>query len=226
MIIITESNVFNTDADTIVNAINCVGFMGKGLALEFSLRYPKLLVDYKEKCSKKEINIGKLYYYKEDNILIINFPTKKDYKFPSKLEWIEKGLLEFINTYKKYNIKKVAFPLLGCKNGGLNSNQVIDLIKKHLNNLDIDIYICLDKKNPEGKEFEMLNMFKNCKIDTLASQVKLTNNQKENLRNNQKNITRFFQISKIDGIGFKTYKNIYDIFYNNKYNNIEQESLF
>ena len=49
MIIITESNVFNTDADTIVNAINCVGFMGKGLALEFSLRYPKLLVDYKEK---------------------------------------------------------------------------------------------------------------------------------------------------------------------------------
>ena len=63
MIIITESNVFNTDADTIVNAINCVGFMGKGLALEFSLRYPKLLVDYKEKCSKKEINIGKLYYY-------------------------------------------------------------------------------------------------------------------------------------------------------------------
>ena len=184
MIIITESNVFNTDADTIVNAINCVGFMGKGLALEFSLRYPKLLVDYKEKCSKKEINIGKLYYYKEDNILIINFPTKKDYKFPSKLEWIEKGLLEFINTYKKYNIKKVAFPLSGCKNGGLNSNQVIDLIKKHLNNLDIDIYICLDKKNPEGKEFEMLNMFKNCKIDTLASQVKLTNTQKENLRNN------------------------------------------
>ena len=72
----------------------------------------------------------------------------------------------------------------------------------------------------------MLNMFKNCKIDTLASQVKLTNTQKENLRNNQKNITRFFQISKIDGIGFKTYKNIYDIFYNNKYNNIEQESLF
>ena len=84
----------------------------------------------------------------------------------------------------------------------------------------------MDKKNPEGKEFEMINMFKNCKIDTLASQVKLTNTQKENLRNNQKNITRFFQISKIDGIGFKTYKNIYDIFYNNKYNNIEQESLF
>ena len=99
--VLDSSNVFNTDADAIVNTINCVGFMGKGLALEFSLRYPKLLVDYKEKCSKKEINIGKLYYYKEDNILIINFPTKKDYKFPSKLEWIEKGLLEFVNTYKK-----------------------------------------------------------------------------------------------------------------------------
>lgn len=226
MITITDSNVFNTDADTIVNTINCVGFMGKGLALEYSLRYPELLVDYKEKCNKKEISVGKLYYYKLDDILIINFPTKHDYKFPSKLEWIEQGLIDFINTHKKYNIKKVAFPLLGCRNGGLNYNQVIDLIKKYLGNLDIDIYICLDKKNPEGKELEMLNMFKDCNIDTLGNYVKLTSAQKENLRNNQNNITRFFHISKIEGIGFKTYKNIYDIFYNNKYRNIEQQSLF
>lgn len=227
MIIITNSNVFNTDADAIVNTINCVGFMGKGLALEYSLRYPKLLIEYKEKCNKKEIKVGKLFYYKSNDILIINFPTKIDYKFPSKIEWIENGLIDFINTYKKYNIKKVAFPLLGCSNGGLNRNKVIDLIKKHLDNLEIEVYICLDKKNPEGKELEMINMFNSCNIDTLSHYVKLNNIQKEKLRNYQNNITRFFHISKIEGIGFKTYKNIYDIFYNNKYFELlEQQSLF
>ena len=64
MIKIFESNVFNTDADAIVNTINCVGFMGKGLAFEFSLRYPDLLDDYKDKCKNNEIKIGQMYYYK------------------------------------------------------------------------------------------------------------------------------------------------------------------
>jgi len=63
MIKYSDSNVFNTGTDAIVNTINCVGFMGKGLALEYALRYPKLLEEYKQKCNKKEIIIGKIYYF-------------------------------------------------------------------------------------------------------------------------------------------------------------------
>lgn len=227
MIKITDSNVFNTDAEAIVNTINCVGFMGKGLALEYSLRYPELLIDYKNRCKNKEIKIGKMYYFKTNDKLIVNFPTKDDYKYPSKIEWIEEGLKDFVNTYSKYEINSIAFPLLGCSNGQLNYNQVIDLIKMYLSNLDIDVYLCLDKKNPEGKELEMITSFKKCNIDLLEGYVKLNSKQKENLKHIQKSISRFNQISKIEGLGFTTYKKIYDIFYNNKYNNnLDQLSLF
>ena len=209
MIKFTESNVFNINSDAIVNTINCVGFMGKGLAYEFSLRYPELLEDYKVKCQNKEIKIGKMYYYQTENKLIVNFPTKDDYKYPSKIEWIEQGLIDFVNTYKKYNIKTIAFPLLGCSNGGLDFNKVINLIKKYLENLDILVYVCLDKKNPEGKELEMINQFNLCDINILSKHVKLNSIQKENLGNIQGNIKRFYQISKVDKIGNKTYQEIY-----------------
>ena len=227
MIRLTDSNVFNTDSDVIVNTINCVGFMGKGLAYEFSLRYPDLLLDYKNKCNNKEIVVGKMYYYKSKDKLIVNFPTKNDYKNPSKLEWIEEGLKDFVNTYKQYNIKSIAFPLLGCNNGGLNSNKVISLIHNYLDNIDLDVYICLDRKNPEGKELDMINKFKSCSIDTISNYVNLSNVQKESLKKLQSNITRFFQISIASGIGKKTYESIYHLFYEDRINiEFEQQSLF
>lgn len=227
MIKIFESNVFNTDADAIVNTINCVGFMGKGLAFEFSLRYPDLLDDYKDKCKNNEIKIGQMYYYKTCDKLIVNFPTKDDYKFPSKLEWIEQGLVNFVETYKNYNIKTIAFPLLGCSNGGLDFNKVIQLIKKYLEKLDIMVYICLDKNNPEGKELEMIKEFKKCDIELLSNFVRLNSVQKENLKYIQSSIKRFYQISKVDKIGSKTYREIYQIFYKNRIDtSIKQETLF
>jgi len=98
MLRFSDSNVFNINVDAIVNTINCVGFMGKGIALEYSLRYPKLLLDYKEKCENKEINVGKMYYFNSEDKLIVNFPTKYDYKYPSKIKWIELGLKNFVET--------------------------------------------------------------------------------------------------------------------------------
>ena len=169
MIKIIESNVFNTDAQAIVNTINCVGFMGKGLAFEYALRYPDLLLDYKDKCKNKKIKLGKMYYYKSNNQLIVNFPTKNDYRFPSKINWIEDGLIDFVKTYKEHNIESVAFPLLGCSNGGLPYDSVINLIYKYLDNQDLKVYICLDKKNPEGRELEMINV--NIKFLTANVQI-------------------------------------------------------
>ena len=76
MITLTEDTVFNTDAEWIVNTVNCLGVMGKGLALEFALRYPELDAVYTKQCKNKEINVVKIYDYKINGTNIINFPTK------------------------------------------------------------------------------------------------------------------------------------------------------
>ena len=143
MITFTDSTVFNTNADCIVNTINCVSFMGKGLALEFALRYPELEKIYKEECNNNKIHTGCVYFYEINGQKIINFPTKYHFKYPSKIEWIEQGLKYFVNNYKKWGIKSIAFPLLGTSNGGLNQKEVEEIMVKYLSTIDIDVYIVL-----------------------------------------------------------------------------------
>lgn len=227
MIKYTNSNVFNANTEAIVNTINCVGFMGKGIALEYSYRYPKLLSEYKEKCNNKEILPGHVYYFKAEDKYIVNVSTKNDYKYPSKIEWIENALIEFKNSYKLYAFKSIAFPLLGCGNGGLDFKQVKILMEKYLSDLDIEVYICLDRTNPEGKELEMLNNLKNISLFKLAEDLKLGEKQLKVLKENRMNIKRFFEIGSLEGIGSTTYKKIFDYFYVEKNGELlEQQSLF
>lgn len=226
MITFTDSTVFNTNADCIVNTINCVSFMGKGLALEFALRYPELEKIYKEECNNNKIHTGCVYFYEIDGQKIINFPTKYHFKYPSKIEWIEQGLKYFVNNYKKWGIKSIAFPLLGTSNGGLNQKEVEEIMVKYLSTIDIDVYIC-HSKLIEGKEKEMVDNFKSLPIDELNNYVKLTEKQKDILKNNKNKIVRFSDIYMLESIGSKTYKSIFNYFYNNnKKNNFQQLRLF
>src|SRR6056297_2344119 len=106
-----EGTVFNTSAKTIVNTVNCVGVMGAGIALEFKLRFPEMYKDYKEKCNKNLVCIGRPYIYSHnDNLWILNFPTKKHWKNKSNLVWIESGLKYFKNNYDNVEMESVAFP--------------------------------------------------------------------------------------------------------------------
>ena len=84
-----QGTIFNVEADAIVNTVNTVGVMGAGIALEFALRYPKMLLYYQEKCKYSQIKTGVIDYYNTDGKCIVLFPTKEHFKFPSKLEWIE-----------------------------------------------------------------------------------------------------------------------------------------
>ena len=92
---------------TIVNTINCVGVMGKGIALVFKLRYPEMFDKYQELCKSKMIGIGKLWLYKtsESPQWVLNFPTKFHWKYPSKMEYIEKGLIELKKKIIELEIK-------------------------------------------------------------------------------------------------------------------------
>lgn len=138
-----KGNIFNSKAQTIVNTVNCVGVMGKGIALVFKLRYPKMFDLYKDHCKSKLIGIGKLWLYKgEENApWVLNFPTKFHWKYPSKIEYLEKGLEKFCLTYKDHGITSIAFPLLGTHNGGLDKDTVLNLMEEYLGKCEIDIEI-------------------------------------------------------------------------------------
>lgn len=139
-----KGNIFNTKAQTVVNTVNCVGVMGKGIALVYKLRYPKMFDIYKGYCHQHLINIGKLWIYKGDekDPWVLNFPTKFHWKYPSKYEYIEKGLAKFVETYESHGIKSVAFPLLGTNNGGLDKQIVKDMMVRYLSecNIPVEIY--------------------------------------------------------------------------------------
>jgi O-acetyl-ADP-ribose deacetylase (regulator of RNase III) len=138
-----KGNIFNTQAQVVVNTVNCVGIMGKGIALVYKLRYPKMFDLYREHCQSKLIGIGKLWLYKgePDAPWVLNFPTKIHWKYPSKLEYIEKGLRKFVDTYSEHRIGSIAFPLLGAHNGGLDRDEVYDLMTRYLSQCDIPIEI-------------------------------------------------------------------------------------
>lgn len=212
MVKITDSTVFNVNAECIVNTINCVGFMGKGIALEFALRYPELEKQYVEACHKKEIHTGRVYFYNIDGQKIINFPTKFHFKYPSQIEWIEQGLKYFVENYKRWDIKSIAFPLLGTTNGGLNPKEVEAIMIKYLSTLDIDVYICHSKK-VEGKELKMINSFKETPVEEMKRYVRLTKKQMLSLENSKNIIKRFIDISRVEGIGADTYKSLFRLFY-------------
>jgi len=155
-----KGNIFNSKCQTVVNTVNCVGVMGKGIAQVYKLRYPSMFEEYKEHCSNKLIKPGILWLYKkqENAPWILNFPTKFHWKYPSKIEWIEDGLLKFVESYEIKGIKSIAFPLLGTHNGGLDIELIRDLMVKHLQDCSIDIEIY--DYDPKAKD-DLFELFKN-----------------------------------------------------------------
>lgn len=155
-----KGNIFNTKAQTIVNTVNCVGVMGKGIALVFKLRYPELFDKYSELCRQKLIQPGKLWIYKSDENVpwVLNFPTKFHWKYPSKIEYIESGLTKFVDTYEQKGITSIAFPMLGTHNGGLDKEEVRSLMLKYLSRCNIPIEIYDYDPNASDDLFEQFKM--------------------------------------------------------------------
>ncbi len=135
-------NLFESHAHTLVNTVNCVGVMGKGIALDFKNKYPDMFKEYVQLCNAGQVKPGTPYYYSDlFGTSIINFPTKDNWRSPSKLSYISNGLEWFRNNYQKYGITSIAFPPLGCGNGGLSWETVGPLMYEKLSDLPIDIEI-------------------------------------------------------------------------------------
>lgn len=142
MLEIKIGNLFDSRAETLVNTVNCVGVMGKGIAAIFKEKYPEMFTAYQDMCARKEVQTGRLYpYYQNGKVRILNFPTKKHWRSSSKIEYIESGLNWFVQNYEVLGIRSIAFPPLGCGNGGLDWNDVGPLMYEKLVTLPIDIEI-------------------------------------------------------------------------------------
>lgn len=136
MINFVTGNLLESTAECLINTVNCEGYMGKGIAYQFKLRFPNNNIDYVKVCKSKQLIVGKLHYFREDNKVIINFPTKDKWREKSKIEYIIQGLDELIKLIPKLNVKSIAIPPLGCGNGGLEWNEVKQILLQKLNNLD------------------------------------------------------------------------------------------
>ena len=139
--IIENKDIFQSEAQTLVNTVNCIGVMGKGIAQRFKGEYPEMFEQYVEICKNGLLNVGKLWLYKTETKWILNFPTKTDWRYPSKIEYLEAGLEKFVSTYKSKGITSVAFPLLGASNGKIDPEISLNIMKKYLQECDIPVYI-------------------------------------------------------------------------------------
>jgi len=142
MITYLKGNIFDSPAQVVTNTINCVGVMGKGLALEFKSRIPEMYGDYQKRCQNNEVVPGKPYLWENDKVQVLNFPTKRHWKDNSRLEDIEDGLKYLSEHYKEMGIYTLALPPLGCGNGGLKWENVRPLVEKYLGTLsDLEVFV-------------------------------------------------------------------------------------
>lgn len=143
MITYLKGNLLEDNAQALVNTVNTVGVMGKGIALQFKERFPQNYKLYSQACKAGEVQIGRMFITIEKTLLgcktIINFPTKQHWRKPSEYVYIESGLVALRQEIVNRGIKSVAIPPLGTNNGGLNWTVVRDMIETQLADLDCDI---------------------------------------------------------------------------------------
>lgn len=148
MILYVKGDIFQSPAQVLVNTVNTVGVMGKGIALEFKKLFPEMFAEYRSLCETGQFQVGNLWLYKSPNKWILNFPTKRHWRQPSQMEYIEAGLEKFVNSYAQMGIHSIAFPPLGCGNGQLDfETQVQPVMEKYLRNLPIETFIYPEKES-------------------------------------------------------------------------------
>lgn len=128
-----QGNLLEEDAQALVNAVNCVGVMGKGIALQFKQAFPENFQRYKKAYDAKEVQPGRMFTVPTGKLFnpkyIINFPTKRHWKDKSKIEDIQIGLKALVTEVQHLGITSIAIPALGCGNGGLDWLEVKPLVK-------------------------------------------------------------------------------------------------
>ena len=149
MIRLCVGDLFASEMQTIVNAVNCVGVMGKGLALEFKKRFPDMYQDYVARCHAKQVRLGEPYLYRQSSPWLLNFPTKDHWRSVSHLSDIVAGLEYLERHYHEWEITSLAVPALGCGYGQLEWRVVGPILYRYLSRFDIPVELYAPPGTPE-----------------------------------------------------------------------------
>lgn len=146
MIRFTTGNLLDAKADALVNTVNTVGVMGKGIALQFKETFPENFAAYRVACERHEVQVGHMFVFERRSLVgprwIINFPTKKHWIHPSRLDWIREGLADLVRVVRELGIRTIAIPPLGAGHGGLDWSGVRPLIETAAASLpDVDVLV-------------------------------------------------------------------------------------
>lgn len=145
MIRFTQGNLLESQAEALVNTVNTVGVMGKGIALMFKERFSANFLAYAAACKAKQVQTGKMFVTEVHELggprWIVNFPTKRHWKAPSELVWVKDGLQDLRRFLLEKSVKSIAIPPLGAGNGGLEWSEVREQIKLALEDLDVEILV-------------------------------------------------------------------------------------
>jgi len=140
MITYTQGNLLEADTEALVNTVNTVGVMGKGIALMFKERFPKNMAEYAKACKDNQVHTGKMFVTETGELMgprwIVNFPTKQHWRAKSKMEWIKDGLIDLRKFIEVNDVKSIAIPPLGAGNGGLSWADVKAEIEKVLSDIE------------------------------------------------------------------------------------------
>lgn len=142
-----SGNILESEAECLINTVNCEGFMGKGIAYQFKLKFPENNKDYIKACKNGMLRTGTLHHYNESGKFIVNFPTKNKWREKSKIEYISTGLIELAKLINLQNVASVAIPPLGCGNGGLSWSDVKPLILEHLGSISNNVIVYVYQPN-------------------------------------------------------------------------------
>lgn len=160
-IITTQGNLLEqNDVDAIVNTVNCVGVMGKGIALQFKKKWPTNFKAYAMACKLGQVKTGQMFIYHAGELAtpkyIVNFPTKDHWRGKSRIEFITTGLTDLVGQIKQLGIMSIAIPPLGCGNGGLDWQQVQPLIEKAFNDVpDVEVRLFAPCDTPKSIHLEV-----------------------------------------------------------------------
>jgi O-acetyl-ADP-ribose deacetylase (regulator of RNase III) len=160
MILKAKGNLLAADVEALVNTVNSVGVMGKGIALQFKQAFPDNYIAYEAACKRQEVNPGQMFVYHTNTFhnprFIINFPTKQHWKGKSKIKDIESGLKDLIAVVKAEKIRSIAVPPLGCGNGGLDWAEVRPLIEEAFSNVpDVEVQLFDPAGAPRAEEMKI-----------------------------------------------------------------------
>lgn len=233
-----KGDIFDSTAQVLVNTVNCKGYMGKGLALAFKQRYPAMFSVYQQECKTGKLRIGHPTLYQQSTPWILNFPTKDHWRFPSKLEYLKKGLEYFVANYKKAGIHSIAFPKLGAQNGKLSWDDVGPLMAKYLSEVDIAVYIYITESDREYQydiqsekdlQKRLWEQFSElaCSQERLQQEVLLSAREAKKVANKRETMAfaSFADIETVDGLAKISLERIKDYLHNQRYIKVELSGM-